>query len=297
MAKSTKNKAWSIKEISRKVHNLYFHNVNASWTGRILLQTDEHWDNPQCDLKLLKKHHEEAKETNTPIIKVGDIFCAMQGKYDKRASKSELRPEHQTAQYLDALVDTATEWYAPYSSQIALITPGNHELSILEHHETNLIDRFGERLKALDSPVVIGGYATWLRLNFVRRSSAGPFCRPIDIFLHHGWGGGGPVTKGMIDYNRLAEQIEADVYLSGHVHYKNYNRSVRSYLSVRGVEKERSVYYVRSGTYKNEFTNQHSNWHISKGRAARPLGGWWMNLGMDQTHLTVEPTIHFVEAD
>jgi hypothetical protein len=290
-------KACSIEETTRKVHNLYFYNVNAAWKGSLLIQSDEHWDNPHCDLKMLKKHHEEAAQRNAPIIKVGDVFCAMQGKYDKRSNKGDLRPEHQDGQYLDSLVDTASEWYAPYASQIALITPGNHELSILDRHETCLTTRLTEKLRSAGSPVRMGGYATWLRLHFIQPNGR-PSCTPLTIFLHHGYGGGGPVTKGMIDFNRMVEQIEADVYIMGHVHYKNYNRSIRAYITRDGVEKERSVYYVRSGTYKDEFMRQDTNWHISKGRGPRPLGGWWMDLNIKHLdNLSRVPIIHFTEAD
>ena len=70
------------------------------WELWILLTSDWHWDNPKCDRKTLKRHLDQAKERNAKIIITGDLFCAMQGKYDKRSNKSSLRPEHQTDNYL-----------------------------------------------------------------------------------------------------------------------------------------------------------------------------------------------------
>lgn len=61
--------------------------IKAGWEQWVLLRSDVHHDNPKCDQKLEKKHLDQAKEYNAIIIDNGDLFCAMQGKYDKRASK------------------------------------------------------------------------------------------------------------------------------------------------------------------------------------------------------------------
>jgi len=69
------------------------------WEFWCLLTTDRHWDNPDSDHDMQKRHMDEAVERGSPIICNGDFFCAMQGKYDKRASKDKLRPEHQSGRY------------------------------------------------------------------------------------------------------------------------------------------------------------------------------------------------------
>lgn len=92
-----------------------------------LLLSDLHWDNPKTDRVLLKKHLDQAKEKNASILIFGDLFCAMQGKYDPRGSKESVRPEHNVNNYLDALVDTAIEYFTPYKENILFISPGNHE--------------------------------------------------------------------------------------------------------------------------------------------------------------------------
>ena len=66
----------------------------------------------------------------------------MQGKYDRRASKTDLRPIHQVDNYLDAVVNTAVDWFSPYADMFALVAEGNHESAIRRHHETDLIERF-----------------------------------------------------------------------------------------------------------------------------------------------------------
>lgn len=80
---------------------------------KALLMSDLHWDNPHCDRALLKKDLEAAKKGGHDIFINGDFFCAMQGKYDGRRSKSEIRPEHNSSHYLDLLVSTAIDWFEP----------------------------------------------------------------------------------------------------------------------------------------------------------------------------------------
>ena len=110
-----------ITELNRNVHHIKV-DCNKQKEHWFLLSADHHWDNPDCDREMIKRHLEQAKERNAPVLFVGDFFCAMQGKYDKRSDKSKVRPEHQTAKYLDSLVDTAAEWLMPYREQIAVIS-------------------------------------------------------------------------------------------------------------------------------------------------------------------------------
>lgn len=93
----------------------------------ILLRSDAHHDNPHCNWNLEKKHLDEALERDAGIIDGGDLFCAMQGAWDPRKSKSCLRPEHQRSDYLDALVTTAADFYQPYANNIICLGQGNHE--------------------------------------------------------------------------------------------------------------------------------------------------------------------------
>ncbi|NBW21525.1 MAG: hypothetical protein EBR82_77560 [Caulobacteraceae bacterium] len=58
------------------------------------LLSDLHWDNPHCDRELLKKHLDAAVKRDAGVFIFGDLFCAMQGKYDPRGNKEGIRPEH-----------------------------------------------------------------------------------------------------------------------------------------------------------------------------------------------------------
>jgi hypothetical protein len=91
------------------------------------LRSDAHHDNPHNNRELEKKHLDEALEKDAGIIDGGDLFCAMQGAWDPRKSKSCLRPEHQRSDYLDAIVTTAADFYQPYAKNIVCLGQGNHE--------------------------------------------------------------------------------------------------------------------------------------------------------------------------
>ena len=101
--------------------------VKSNERQTFLLLSDVHWDNPHCNRDLLKRHLDEAMTRNAGILIFGDLFCAMQGKYDPRGSKAGIRPEHNVANYLDKIVDDAIDYFKFYAQNIMYVSPGNHE--------------------------------------------------------------------------------------------------------------------------------------------------------------------------
>ena len=75
---------------------------------RIAMLSDIHWDNPKCDRELLRRHLDYCVQENIPIFINGDFFCLMQGRGDNRRNKSDIRPEHNNARYLDSIVETVS---------------------------------------------------------------------------------------------------------------------------------------------------------------------------------------------
>lgn len=279
---------YTFSEIEPHVHEIRFSDVRKGWEQWVFLSADEHWDNPKCNLDLLKKHHEQAKERNAICLKFGDLFCAMQGKYDKRASKNDLRPEHQRSDYLDGLVETAAAWFEPYADNLLVCGYGNHETAIRNHHETDLLTRFTERLRAKGKPTRTGGYDGWIRLSFTIQGTKR--CS-LWIYYNHGWGGGGPVTKGAIDFNRIAARVDgADIVCSGHVHERMHVANVVVAINDAARPYRKQVDFIRCSTYKDEYGTGGKSWHIEKGRGPRPLGGYWMRLFFDKGRIGREFT-------
>ena len=98
---------WRLERVSPNVVNVRLTGMGKGWEQWLLLRSDVHHDNPKCDWKAERKHLDMAVERDAIVIDNGDLFCAMQGKYDKRANKDSVRPEHASGDYLDKLLNTA----------------------------------------------------------------------------------------------------------------------------------------------------------------------------------------------
>lgn len=229
---------------------------------RFLLSADRHWDNPKSDWDLQLKHLNQCKEYGAGIIDIGDLFCCMQGKYDKRANKSDLRPEHQREDYFDSLIETAKDFFKPFN--FVLIGHGNHETAVLKRHETDLTQRL---ITAIDPKIIHGYYSGWIIFKL-------PSKKEINLFYHHGYGGGGPVTKGTIQTARRAIYTpDADIILTGHIHEAWDLEIPRIRLRNHELYQDTQL-HIQLPTYKNEFGS--SGWATQEGHAPKPIGAKWI---------------------
>jgi len=238
----------------------------------VLLMSDEHCDNAHSDLGLIRKHHEQARERKAPVLKAGDTFCAMQGKWDKRADQDQLRPELRGNHYLDKLKEFAENLYAPYAEDIAIVAPGNHETSVSQRHQTSLTECLVDRLRRAGGPTVMGGFTGFVRIKLSYQGNRKTYV----LHYHHGYGGGGEVTRGMIDNNRTRGQYLADIYYGGHIHRRNCDENEIVVVSPEGNPVRKTQWFLRGGAYKRE--DGPNGWHVEKGRSARPCGGWWLKF-------------------
>lgn len=268
---------WTITEKARNIHHFEIELARVKDERWFLLQSDVHWDNPHCNRELFVKHLKEAKERDAAILDNGDFFCAMQGKWDKRANKSDLRPEHQCGDYLDALVRTAADELEPYAHLLTIRGQGNHETGVLKRHETNITERLVERLKLKSESVKLGGYGGFVVFKIgyrqTRRAS-------IKLHYHHGHGGGGAVTRGVIQTNRMAVYLpDADLVWTGHTHDSWKVPIARVRLNddctavVHGLQE-----HFRTAGYKEEYGDGYSGWHVERGAPPKPVGAVWLRI-------------------
>lgn len=250
-------------------------------TFTIFNAPDAHWDNPKCDRELLTEHLNYAKSKEALIIMPGDTFCIMQGKYDPRRSKSDVRPEHNKVNYIDAVVNDAANYFAPYADNL-ILGNGNHETAILKNLETDILERFAGLLNK-NNPVM--GYHFWVVLAIYEEGSNDKQRETYKMYCNHGSGGGGPVTRGQIDFSRQLMYVEgADCISMGHIHEKNTGEAMVHFFNNAGnvyKPQARSVLMLRSSTYKQEYI--HSGFHIEKGRGPKPLGGTFIDLHYNRT--------------
>lgn len=260
-------------QISKNSHLLKIDTNKRKNTIKLAILSDLHWDNPDCDRELLKKHLDYCLEKNINVLLNGDTFCLMQGKYDPRSSKGKVRPEHQNPRYLDAVVETAAEWFAPYAEIITVVGYGNHETSILRRQETDVIQRFVALLNHVAKPVnavYAGGYTGALRLQNVEGSNQDSY----NICYFHGSGGGGVVTRGEINLSRMAAMYEGfDCLTFGHIHELKETCLRKVELDRMGRMGFKEVLGLITGTYKDEYKEGYMGWHVERGAPNKPIGG------------------------
>jgi len=250
----------------------------SGWHADFLLRSDAHHDNTHADQRLELLHLEEAVDRDAAILDAGDLFCAMQGKWDRRADVSQCRPEHQQGRYLDSLVETAADFYEPFADRWLLLAPGNHEGSILKHHETDLTERLAERFRAKGSPVAVGQYAGFIRFSINR--SGRKMSRVM--YYTHGNGGGGPMTHGVLNTRRRQSYLpDADIVWSGHTHDSWSVRLAKASL-IGGKVRIQNTHHVSTPGYKDEFTPL-AGWHIERGAPPKPIGAAWLRLSLDRS--------------
>jgi hypothetical protein len=247
----------------------------------VLLSFDRHHDNPKSNNVMEKRHLDQAREKNAIIIDGGDLFCAMQGKYDPRSYKGDLKSEHKKGDYLDALVTTAADFYAPYADLFAIMAPGNHETNISKRHETNLTERLVTMLNdRTGSKIKVGGFSGWVKFQIIVFGQ----CMTINLWYHHGYGGDAPVTKGVIQTNRQAVYLpDAHIVATGHTHNEWQFPIPRLRLTTHGKVYHDEQLHLKVPTYKEEYRDGYGGWHIERGGPPKPTGAIWLRISANKT--------------
>jgi hypothetical protein len=285
MAKSKKT-GEVIEHVGRNSTVVRFDDVRRGWEKWILLRSDVHHDNPKCDQALELRHLKQALEKDAFIVDNGDLFCAMQGKWDKRSDKNALRPEHLGGNYLDLLVDTAFNFYKPFAKNWLLFGRGNHETAIRKSHETDLTDRLVDRMRLVGSPALAGGYGGYIRFHFTLQGSK----RTSRLLYHyHGSGGGGPVTRGVIQTNRIAVvQPDADICLTGHTHDEWIVPIIRQRVSNQGVVYRDRQIHIRVPGYKDAWADGAFGYEVERMHMPKPLGAAWLRFYYEQDEIKTQ---------
>jgi hypothetical protein len=281
---------FNIKKHARNVHEIF---VKGS-TIEVAMFSDLHWDNPKCDRKLLKNDLDYCLENNIPIHINGDMFCLMQGRGDRRSNKSDILPEHNNAFYIDSVINTAVEWFAPYAHLITVVGYGNHETGIVKWQETDVLQRFVDLLNSkMGSKIYTGGYGGWLIIN---QSYSGNSVSSTKVKYYHGTGGGGIVTKGAINLTRALEAYEDfDVFTMGHIHENSCRNDVRDTIkqTTKGYSLEqKQLHLMITGSYKEEYGDGSHGWHVERGAPVKPVGARILKIQIAKSQKDYKVSVH-----
>jgi len=257
---------------------------------RFFLTSDVHFDSVYCDRKAFFQDMEEAKKQNAKVCIFGDLFDAMNGRFDPRRDMSQLRPEYRRADYYDFIVNDTFEKLKKYKDNIFIITPGNHEKSVLKNANTYLTDRLSKLLGCLH-----GGYGGWLRININVGHTTRGSC---NIKYFHGAGGEAPVTRGVIQTNRQAVYLpDADIVVNGHSHNAFWVPIQRERLTQKGVHYYDTQHHIRTPGYMASYGDGTTGYEVERGGVPKPLGGCFITIRRvgnsdKQCPIDINPRIH-----
>jgi predicted phosphodiesterase len=258
----------------------------AGWEQWILCRSDAHHDSPFCDRKLEKRHLDEAKQKGAWIIDYGDLADAMQGHNDPRASYDNLDPELKGDNYFDRVVEFNSKFYGPYAQNFIMIAPGNHEMSVLKHHNRNLTSNLVYALNMEHGGhITVGGYGGYIRFMFTMDKT-----KKASLILKyfHGAGGEAPVTKGVIQSQRQAVKYpDADIVVNGHNHQEYIVGIGRERISQAGQIYTDIQYHIRTPGYKNSWGNGASGFEVEAGMDPKPIGAIWLKLYREENKIRV----------
>ena len=268
---------WRVKKASNVCTDIMIPYSGGDWEQWGLITADEHVDNPHSRNDLHKYHLSQAVERGAFVLSFGDFFDAMQGKNDRRSSKGDLKGEVKSAAYLNALTDFGREYLLPYKDNLAMFSEGNHETGVLKNAEYNLTDALVRDLSREGSQIVKGTYRGWIRFMFEHK--AGGHKQSYTSYYTHGYGGGGPVTKGVIQASRKAVYLRgADIVFQGHIHEQWKFPIAQVGIDQTGKEVKYTQMHCQIPTYKEEFVDVGGGWHHERGGPPKPVGAWWLRF-------------------
>jgi predicted phosphodiesterase len=248
---------------------------------KFLLISDVHFDNPDCDRKLLKKHLDKAVDMGAGILFNGDVFDCMESRNDPRRM-GKIMPKNQGMYYLDNIVEDAAEFFAPYAQNIIGIGEGNHERAIVKSNQTNLTERLCGLLTYQTGHKVYNmHYGGFIRFMF-HQTTKGGFRggrQSINMAYFHGSGGGGLMTKGVNKHmQRLTFMPDADIHWMGHTHDEYVVSHQRVRLSQQGKIYQDECLLVNTSTYKDSYKIGKHGWEVEKGMPPKKKGGLFLSF-------------------
>jgi hypothetical protein len=203
---------------------------------------DCHVDSNLCDHDSLRDDIAEiAANPHARVVLGGDFNDMMFNRNDPRAYApgvhrviTDAKAENRSVP--KAIAEWNLELLRPIADKIDVVLTGNHEQAYYDRHDSNVArdtaDAINEYLQSTGSEhrCEYAGYMCFLRyfLTYTEDGWDKPISRVINGFLHHGTGGGAPVTKGMIDIYRDLTKYNFHWAMRGHIHKLTASEGVKT---------------------------------------------------------------------
>ena len=190
------------------------------WFG-LALFSDVHLGATDIQEQRLKDDLKRSCDEGRRILFNGDMVEAILPSDRKRYTPSRARTNRDDV--LNELTYYAVDTLAPYVDYIDLIGTGNHDDAPIKYNGYDIVGAIvtllnTKRSKSLGN-IHRAGYQGYARYSVGNMLPSGlKHKTAFTIYHHHGAGGSSPVTKGMIDFNRIVYSHDADLYWLAHKH-------------------------------------------------------------------------------
>lgn len=251
-------------------HKYTYKIADATETVKLAFLSDIHIDSNYCNTKKLKDVLDRCAEENIDVFIFGDLFDAMQGKNDPRNAKQLLKKDYLRDDYINAIVEDAAEFLKPYQQNIRLIGYGNHETSLIKHHEVDIIKLLQEKMeRSFD----LGGYEGFIQFSIGNDN----FRYRFVVFYTHGNSGQAPITMGILQHKRYQIWLDSvDMIISGHNHNHWVYTQPVCYLDQKGTIRVRNTWHLKLGTFLNRKWGM--GFEAEKGIPPSIEGGWMVEI-------------------
>jgi hypothetical protein len=196
----------------------YRYNSSKQKDFYFALFSDLHADSPSFARKAFIADADKYAALGARFLFNGDVFDAILPTDRKRYTRAN-DSSCEDAQINDRL-ENVFNLLSPYVDLIDFIGIGNHEASIVKYDHVDLVAFLTVKLNAIRdkklAPIQRGGYQGFLCLRFSENGKSNS--RSYIVYREHGKGGAAPVTKGVINIQRLHTTYVADLYWLGHTH-------------------------------------------------------------------------------
>lgn len=259
-----------------------------------MLMSDLHIGGQYTDLDRIRQDLDLAREFNARIALNGDIIDAITPKDVKRSDPEALSERGRGRRdVINAQVEEAADFLKPYVDLIDFIGCGNHETAIEKYHATDPLSILFHILKSETGySVNMGGYEGYWQFRCIANER-----KYISAWIryHHGGGGAAPVTKGMIEFNRMQSWIcDADVIWVGHKHNRFVDSCSRERVNSHGRVEYRDTLCVMTGGYfdsrriqtQDDYrkNGRKANWAADRGLAPQHKGGILLRFDVDTNY-------------
>ena len=269
----------------------------ANDTARFMLMSDLHIGSAHMDRDLLASDLQWAKDNNARVFIAGDVFDLILPKDHKRYNPEIYAPElHGGSSIINSTLKLGFKLLAPFADCIDVVGCGNHETAVQKFHATDVVAMLIESLQSkAKHKVHHGGYRGGITMPFESASSRSHgSTRMFNVFYWHGGGGSSAVTKGMIDFSRMATAVDgAHVLWMGHKHNRFADHAkVMEFAQRADNFLFRDQFRVMTGSYLDDDADKQiddqghyvQSWERERNFAPQGRGGVKLMVGMPQAH-------------